>query len=300
MGVRPGDIVVVFGGGFVGRALVVALHVRGYRIRLVTRRPDRHPDLLVIPDLELWEGDVGDDLFVAKVLAGAAALVNLIGILSERGPGDFVRLHEELPARLGRLGRSLRLVHVSAAGAYPDSPSAYLRSKARGELSLRAQSPASVIVRPAIIYGPRDHFVCRFLTLLRFAPLGLPLPCAESRQAPVHRDDVVAGLVAALGRVDAVGQTYEFCGPDVMSLGEIVGLIAQGRRRLFPLTPASSLFLARIAEYLPSAPLTVDQVRSLQAGGVSKPGSPDLTALLVHPRGFKEGLASILSEGPAC
>lgn len=163
MGVRPGEIIVLLGGcGFLGRILTRDLHRRGYRLRIATRRPDRNRDLLVLPRLELWEGDVHDDSFLRGLTGDAAAVVNLVGILRERAPGDFTRVHEELPARLGYACAGSRLVHVSAAGADPASASHYLRSKARGEMRLRGGAPDAVVMRPSVIYGPHDRFVSRF------------------------------------------------------------------------------------------------------------------------------------------
>ena len=299
MGVRPGALVVLLGGcGFVGRALVRELHHRGYRLRLVTRRPDRHRDLLVLPRLELWEGDVHDERFLRQVVAGAAALVNLVGILDERAPGDFVRVHEELPARVARAGCGLRLVQVSAAGADVASDSRYLRSKARGEQRLRALAPAAIVVRPSVIYGPRDHFVCRFQRLLRWAPLGLPVPLAASPMAPVHVDDVVSGIIAVLARTAAAGRDYGFCGPEVMTLWEAVAAIAKrsGRARPRGLSSGTSLLLARVLGHWPGGPFSIDQWRTLRAGSICPAEAPGLPDLGVTPRPFREAFKDLVPE----
>ena len=299
MGVRPGALVVLLGGcGFVGRALVREMHHRGYRLRLVTRRPDRHRDLLVLPRLELWEGDVHDERFLRQVVAGAAALVNLVGILDERAPGDFVRAHEELPARVARAGCGLRLVQVSAAGADAASDSRYLRSKARGEQRLRALAPAAIVVRPSVIYGAGDHFVGRFQRLLRWAPLGLPVPLADSPMAPVHVDDVAAGIIAILARTAAAGRDYGFCGPEIMTLWEAVAAIAQrsGRARPRRLSSATSLLLARVLGHGPGGPFSIDQWRTLRAGSVCPAEVPGLPDLGVTPRPFREALKDLIPE----
>ncbi len=301
MGVRPGALVVVLGGcGFLGRALTRDLHHRGYRLRLITRRPDRHRDLLVLPRLELWEGDVHDEDFLRKAASGAAALVNLVGILTERVPGDFVRVHEELPARMARAGRGLRLVHVSVAGADAASASAYLRSKARGERLLRESAPDAVVVRPSVLYGPGDSFVGRFQRLLRWAPLGLPVPLAESLIAPVHVDDAACGLAAALARTGAAGHDYGFCGPEVLPLGQAVAAIARrsGRPPPWGLSAGVSLWLARLLGHWPGAPFSVDQWHTLRAGSVCPPGGPGLGDLGVTPRSFEEALKDLI-PGPA-
>jgi len=303
MAIRPGDTVVILGGcGFLGRALISELHGRGYHLRVATRRPDRHRDLLVLPRLDLAAGDVHDERFLQEIVAGAKAVVNLVGILKETRPEDFRRVHEELPTRMARAGHNLRLVHVSALGARHESQSAYLRSKAAGEKGLRAGAPGAVILRPSVIYGPHDHFVCRFVHLLRFAPLGLPVPLAQSLLAPVYVADVAFGLVAALTQAHAEGQTYELCGPEVLSLGAIVRAIAQARGCRFapwPLSSDISLLFARLSERLPYAPFTVDQWHTLTEAEAAPctADNPGFAALGVSPRPFLATLPSLV-EGP--
>ncbi len=296
MGVRPDARVVVLGGcGFVGRALVRELHGRGYRLRLVTRRPDRHRDLLVLPRLELWEGDVHDERFLRELASGAQAFINLVGILKEQAPGDFARVHEELPARMARAGRGLRLLQVSAAGADAASESAYLRSKGRGEARLRALAPEAIVVRPSVIYGPGDHFVDRFRKLLRWAPWGLPVPLAASLIAPVYVDDVARGIATALARTAAAGQDYGFCGPEILSLGDSVAAIATlcGRARPLRLSARLSFLLARLLQHAPGTPFSVDQWRTLKGGSVCPEGAPGLSDLGVVPRPFREALEAL-------
>ena len=77
------------------------------------------------------------------------------------GVGDFQRMHGEGAARIARLAASAgvaRLVHVSAIGADPASPSAYGRSKAAGEAGVREAMPSATILRPSVVFGLEDKF----------------------------------------------------------------------------------------------------------------------------------------------
>nr|MBA3492668.1 NAD(P)H-binding protein [Gammaproteobacteria bacterium] len=78
-------IAILGGTGFVGRHLVNALSGQDYRIRVLTRRRERHRELLVIPTLDLIESDVHDPAELTRQLAGCDAVINLVGILNERG-----------------------------------------------------------------------------------------------------------------------------------------------------------------------------------------------------------------------
>ena len=82
-----------------------------------------------------------DAAALARLVRGAAAAVNLVGILNESRPGDFERVHVELPRKLiaaCRDGGVPRLLHMSALNADPQGPSRYLRSKGEAEALVAA------------------------------------------------------------------------------------------------------------------------------------------------------------------
>ena len=66
-------------------------------------------------------------------------------------------------------------MHVSAISADEASASLYAKSKAAGEVALANAYPDAVILRPSIVFGPRDDFFNRFASMAMLAPV-LPLP----------------------------------------------------------------------------------------------------------------------------
>jgi NADH dehydrogenase len=153
-------------------------------------------------------------------------------------------------------------------------PSHYLRTKGQAEQLIRSLSGEDIkftIFRPSVIFGPDDSFINRFAALLRLAPL-LPMPQLGARFAPVYVEDVAAAIVRSLEDSATHGQTYELCGPDIYTLGEILQFILRqlGIRRLVVPVP---LLLARIqawiADYLiPGKPFSLDNLRSLYVASV--------------------------------
>src|SRR5262245_31935259 len=126
--------VVLGGTGFIGRAFAWRCAAHGLSIQLTvpTRSLAHGGDLRPLPGLDLLLADVHDDATLARLLAGADVVVNLIGIL-HGSAADFERAHAELPRRVARAARAANvshLVHVSALGADASAPSHYLRSKA--------------------------------------------------------------------------------------------------------------------------------------------------------------------------
>lgn len=285
MVIRRGDCLCILGGsGFVGRALVFHLHAQGYVLQVVTRYPQRHRDLLVLPRLTLVAGDPTDASTLAAVIRPCQAVINLVGILAESRPGAFARVHEQLPAQLGQLAEYRRIVHVSALGADVDAPSRYLQSKARGEAALRQGAPHAVIVRPGLIYGAHDHFICRFAAWLRLAICGLPVPAGGLPLRLVAVSDVVAAIGCALTDAALIGRTFDLCGPERLTLIQAIAAIAAHgpRRHLWALSPPLSLLLARITERLPGAPFSVDQLRTLEATATADCGGLEALGLVAH------------------
>ena len=218
---RAGEISILGGTGFVGRHLAAALAAEGRRLRIVSRDPERHRGLRVLPGVELLLGDVHDPGTLRQVLEGCDAAINLVGILNERHRGrDFRAVHVELPRKLVEACREIgirRVLHMSALHADPArGSSAYLRSKGEGEDLIHLAVGEGLRVtsfRPSVIFGPDDRFVNRFAGLLRRAPGVFPLACPDARFAPVCVGDVVEAFRRCLDARASYGARYELCGP---------------------------------------------------------------------------------------
>ncbi len=233
------NVATVFGGaGFIGRYVVQRLAAHGYVVRIAGRDPASARFLQTqgsVGQIVPLAASLGDEVAAARAVAGANLVVNLVGILAERKAGDFRRVHAEGAGRIARLAAELgtvRLVHVSAIGADPASPSLYGKSKAEGEAAVRAAFPGATILRPSIVFGPEDQFFNRFAGLARTLPF-MPVVAGGSRFQPVYVGDVADAVVAAATRADAVGRTYELGGPRSMTFREVLRFILDttGHRR---------------------------------------------------------------------
>jgi NADH dehydrogenase len=288
---RERRLLLLGGSGFVGRRLAAALRGQGYDVRVPTRNRARARRLLVLPEVEVLQANVHDEATLARLLHGCDAAINLVGILNERGHdgAGFERAHAELATKLVRACRATgvaRLLQMSALQADAEhGPSHYLRTKGKAERIVAAECAGQVaytIFRPSVLFGPEDSFTNRFARLLRRLPV-LPLPRAEARFAPVFVDDVVAAFVAAIGDARTYSATYELCGPDIYTLGELVRYLRDLlglRRAVLPLPDGLGRLQAAIGEWLPGKPLTLDNfaslgVASVCSGGASPPfGTP--------------------------
>jgi uncharacterized protein YbjT (DUF2867 family) len=219
------------GTGFVGYHLANRLTHHGYTVNILTRRRERHRELLVNPAIRIIEADVYNAQQLCRSFSGAGAVINLIGILNERNAkeGSFARIHAELPGLIAATAAAAgvaRLLHMSALHADPAEPhSLYLKTKGEGEDRAHAAASRDLRVtsfRPSVIFGPGDSFFNRFAVLLKLSPLFFPLACPDSRFAPVYVGDVAEAFSTALTDEATNGQRLELCGPDSYTLKELV------------------------------------------------------------------------------
>ena len=282
-------LVTVFGGsGFLGRYVVAELAKRGYLVRVAVRRPEAA--LFLKP-----AGDVGQITPVAANLrnarsveaavAGAWGVINLVGLLYERGRQRYAAIHVEGARRAAAAAKAAgaeRFIQVSAIGADPNAPAAYARTKAAGEAAVLDAFPDATIIRPSILFGPEDDFFNRFAAMARFLP-ALPLiGGGHTRFQPVYVADVAAAIASAIENPATRARTYELGGPRILTFKQLIELLLKEidrRRLLLPLPFALARLEAAFLELLPVPPLTRDQVRLLERDNVVTHGALTLADL---------------------
>lgn len=287
-------VLVLGGTGFVGRHLCEALQHHDVHVTVITRRlPARTVQML--PRVQVVQGDVFNTSWLAAQVAEHDVVVNLVAIL-HGSVDEFQRVHVALPRALAQAcaqGGVQRLVHVSAVGADMEGPSHYQRSKGQGEVALlqvAADSGLSVrVLRPSVIFGLDDQFINTFARLQRLAPV-VPLTGATTRFQPVWVRDVAQALVKLIQGVCPEHTTVQACGPEVLTLADLVrhaGQWAGCPRPIIPLPLSLGRLQACVLEALPGRPLmSRDNVDSLRVDNVASGQWPGLAQLSITPRGL--------------
>lgn len=299
-------VCILGGTGFVGLWLTAHLIEHGYRVRVLTRHRQRHRDLLVLPGLQLREINVYDPAQLRAQFNGCHSVINLTGILNERGHNGcgFRHVHVDLPEKVAQacLDTGIkRLLHMSALNADANKgPSYYLRSKGEGEsriLLLAEQGLQVTIFRPSVIFGPGDNFFNRFGTLLKLSPFIFPLACPEARFAPVYVGNVAQAFVRTLTHKRSFGQSYELCGPNIYTLKQLVEYTATVlglKRRVIGLSDKLSRFQATIFEYLPGKLFSKDNYASLQIANICRQNG--LSKLEIKPTAIEAIVPEYLGQ----
>lgn len=316
-----GKLVTVFGGsGFVGRHLVQRLAEAGARVRVAVRHPAEADFLKPMGDvgqIAPIPASVTHDGSVRAAVAGADAVVNLVGILYESGRRSFDAVHRQGAENVARAAAEAgvtTLVHMSALGADPDSRSKYASSKAAGEDAVRQAFPRASIVRPSVIFGPQDQFFNLFASLAQFSPVLPVFGCSRPRFGdggfdlcggggvkfqPVYVGDVADAMMACLADPACAGKTYELGGPATCSFKEIMEMVLRetGRNRLLlPIPYWLGKIEAVFLQLLPKPLLTTDQVELLKRDNILSGKLPGLAELGIQPTGAEAILPTYLDR----
>lgn len=296
-------LVTVFGGsGFVGRSLVQKLAEGDCIVRVAVRDPEAAMFLKVLGDpgqIVPIRGDITDRASVEAAVRDADAVINLVGILYERGRRTFKAIHVDGARTVAEAAKGAgagRFVQMSAIGADADSPAAYARTKAAGEAAVKDAFAGASIVRPSVVFGPEDDFFNRFARMAQILPV---LPVFDTSFQPVYVGDVAEAIAKILADPETRGKTYQLGGPRVISFREVMELVRThtGRQRILMPMP---LWVARIQALflglLPVPPLTRDQVKLLEVPNVVPAGALTFRELGIEPTGVEAILPAYLHQ----
>ncbi|WP_288904980.1 complex I NDUFA9 subunit family protein [uncultured Sneathiella sp.] len=289
-----GHLITIFGGsGFIGRHLVGRLASKGYQIRLAVRDPESAAQLMtqgVVGQIAGVKTNVRDQQSVERAVAGAEIVINLVGILYEKGAQNFGRLHVDAAERIAAAAKSAgakQLIHMSALGAEKNHESAYARSKAVGEELAAKEFPGATILRPSVVFGLDDDFFNRFASILSLAPVFPLADGGKMKMQPVWVEDLADAIVRIIETPAQQGKTWELTGPDVYSFKELLEkvLTFTGRKCvLMPVPSGAMSIMACVMALAPGRPqLTPDQVKLLKHDNVASGEFPNLQDLGIQP-----------------
>ncbi|QEM66840.1 complex I NDUFA9 subunit family protein [Geobacter sp. FeAm09] len=284
------------GTGFVGEHVSRELLRRGHQLRLLMHRRGA-----VSAGVEQVEGDVTRPDTFEQAMGGCDAVMNLVGIIREfPGKGvTFERLHVQATANMlaaaSRAGIR-RYVQMSALGTRPDAVSAYHRTKFRAEELVRASGLDWTILRPSLIFGPKDAFVGMLARQVRLAPVVPVIGSGAYRLQPIHGDDVARCFALALELPATIGQCFELCGNDRLRYVDLLDAVAAALGKPAPFKPRLPLGLMKLAipvlQGIPQFPLTMDQLQMLVEENICDGRWKQTFGF--EPKGFREGIGEYL------
>lgn len=270
--------VTIFGGsGFIGRYLVQKFADKGDLIRVVIRNPiaaNFLKPLGEVGQITPVQASILSSESIERAIQGADVVINLVGILYEKGTQTFEALHVEGARLIAKKSSEIgvqTLLHMSALGAHLKSRSRYASTKAKGEEAVLTHFPDATIFRPSVVFGPEDAFLNRFAEMALISPILPLIGGGRTRFQPIYVGDVAEGLLKASYKKEAQGKTYELGGPTIYTFKELMEYLLRTTHRkrvLLPIPFCIAKMMATFTQLLPKPPLTPDQVELLKTDNV--------------------------------
>jgi nucleoside-diphosphate-sugar epimerase len=225
------------GTGFIGTHLLERFSTLGEKVRALVRRRVSLPQ-----GVESVHGDLAEGAGLEEALHGADLVIHLAGVTKALRERDYYTGNVQATRNLARAAarRGVRFLHVSSLAAIgpaldgtpvredapPHPVSSYGRSKLESERAVRECVPDAVIVRPAVVYGPRDTDV---FELLKSISRGVVLEIAGGERffSAIYVKDLVDGILAAIRSPRAAGRDYFMAHAKPLSWGELSAAAAR-------------------------------------------------------------------------
>ena len=294
------QIAVTGATGFVGREVVKQARAEGYPVRAIVRDPKPAERWAEQNGVELFHGNVIYAPSLEGAFAGVKCVIHLVGIIHARKENTFERVHTEATRNVLEAAKKagvMRYLHMSALGTRTDGRSRYHQTKWAAEELVRKSGLAWTIFRPSLIYGPGDISINVLSKIVRRLPFVPVLGHGHSKIQPVSVENVAKCFVAAIRHDDAVGKTYDLCGPAAFTWNELYDklLAFYGLRKpkLHLPLPVARVQAAVLERVLANPPFNRDQLIMTEEDNVGDP-KPAERDFMLESETFDQGLARYL------
>lgn len=232
--------------GFVGSHLAETLRRRGHEVTALARS-SRKAEALTSEGVRVVPGDLHDAAALDRAAAGQDIIYHVAGVVAARDEADFLRANRDGTQNIlnaAERSGNPRFVLVSSLAAggpsrrgspltgseTPHPVTAYGRSKLAAEQVVRGSTLRWSVIRPPVVYGPRDREI---LKVFRLARLGMAPVFGDGSQelSAVHASDLARALVAAGESAATIGGTYTACHPEVFTSAELGHAVARAMGR---------------------------------------------------------------------
>lgn len=191
---------VVLGGyGFIGQACMRALRASGFDVTGVGRSRAAaaqcnldvswvFADIATTP-VDNWK----------RIFRDVSVVVNASGALQDGPNDDLSAIHDVAVGHmLDALGGSAaRFIQISAAGAVLDAPTAFFRTKARGDARVQRSGIDWIVLRPVLVFGAQAYGGTALLRAGAAMPLAEPVVFETAPIQAIHVNDLGAAVAQA-------------------------------------------------------------------------------------------------------
>lgn len=235
--------------GFVGGRLAAALGDRGWEVACLVRDRSRARHL-ADRGFELHEADALDPQALRGAGRGAEVAYYLIHSMGRGAAGDFEEREQRSARNFAEMAQGDGVPRVVYLGGLGDRPqSKHLRSRRRTAEMLSELGPPLTYFRAGMVVGAQSESYRTLKYLVQRLPAMIGPAWLGQPTQPIGIDDVIAYLAEAPDVAQSGGREVQIGGPDVLSYGEMLDLMADAlgvRRRPRVPTPLLTPWLSSL------------------------------------------------------
>jgi len=256
----PAPLIALTGAtGFIGRHLLRELPKRGYRVRVLLRRPAEVPTEASSAII----GDIASPRNMAAALRDVDAIVHSAGLahaMSGQPEADYRTINTEATIALARASERAglrRFVFLSSIRAQcgptadqvlteeaaPAPSDSYGRSKLEAELGVASLGIDWVALRPVLVYGPGVKGNMAALVELARSPLPLPLGGLRGRRSILAVENLAAAVDAVLKLPGPIRRPLIVADPEPLTVPDMIAAMRAGLGRRPGLLPVPESLL---------------------------------------------------------
>lgn len=263
-------VLVTGGSGFIGSHIVRNLVVKGHKVAVLSRSPERAKKSTQ-PGVEVRRGDIDDIGALKQAMAGIEVVINTVQFpnhpVEKPSKGHtYMAVDGEGTVRQVEAAKAAgvkRFIYLSGAGTREGQTAPWFKAKLMAERAVRASGLDYTIFRPSWVYGPEDRSLNKFATFARFLPFIPVIGSGKTRVQPIHVADLAEVVATSVDMSKAVNQAYELGGPQELSMDEIIRTMLRVMDKSRPLVHHSAWFMKLVTvpmAILPAPPLSPNAV----------------------------------------
>jgi len=274
-------ILVTGGSGAMGSVLVSELHNRGELVRVCVAPGDPFVSRISDAAADICYADITKKVSLAGICKGVKTVYHLAAIIVCADEREFDRVNMEGTRNIveeAHWAGVQHFIYVSSASVTYPAPTPYSLSKRKAEEIVKYSGLNYTIIRPTLVYGERGGLEFdMYLDYLERYPVVPFIGSGRALKRPVYVGDVIAGLVALLGKKKTFKKTYNFSGAEAISIRQFselcLELLDKGSKPIVSLPVSLCLIIAQImARVMKNPPLKWQVIAGITQDANLDPG----------------------------
>ncbi len=249
-------ILILGGTGFIGSRLVEALVKKEYKIRLLVRDIEKTKNRFKdYSGIEILKGDVLKNEGLEEALQGIKTAFYLIHSMG----GRTLTKNKEFAIKDKKSAQNFiqaankanleRVIYLGGLGEVGSGLSEHLKSRTEVAAILSSTKVKATVLRAAVIIGAGGASFEMLRYLVERLPVMICPKWINTRIQPIAVKDVLKILVGCLENFKTAGQTFDICGPDVLTYRQMMYQYADTRGIRRPLIIPVPVLSTQLSAY---------------------------------------------------